>query len=325
MDRLTVIVVPDETSPVRRYRVSRRVVTRGPWVAAALLLMVAAGAVDYLRLRLAAVDVARLRAEAARQDEMLAALAVQLVTLEEEFDRLQEFERKVRIIADLPGAMVEAQAPEVAARGGQGGSAEGEADEVPQGSAAEALREGGSLPAEARHEGETLEGRLTETGERSRALAGRVSRQAERFTGLLAGLEGVRERLASTPSIWPSAGWVTSGFGPRISPFTGRRQLHAGLDIAADFGTEIVAPARGRVVFAGSKGALGKTLVLDHGHGLRTTYGHAAELFVKRGQHVERGTRIASVGSTGRSTGPHLHYAVEVNGKPVDPTNYILD
>jgi murein DD-endopeptidase MepM/ murein hydrolase activator NlpD len=118
---------------------------------------------------------------------------------------------------------------------------------------------------------------------------------------------------------------VTSGYGYRISPFTGRRSFHAGLDIASKFGTPIVAPARGRVVFVGRKGPLGKSLVIDHGFGLRTSYGHVADFDVERGQKIERGQRIASVGSTGRSTGPHLHYTVEVKGKSVNPHNYIFE
>jgi murein DD-endopeptidase MepM/ murein hydrolase activator NlpD len=86
-----------------------------------------------------------------------------------------------------------------------------------------------------------------------------------------------------------------------------------------------VAPARGKVVFAGRKGPLGQAVVLDHGYGLRTIFGHTAELFVKRGDSVERGARIASVGSSGRSTGPHLHYAVAVDGESVDPADYIFE
>jgi murein DD-endopeptidase MepM/ murein hydrolase activator NlpD len=118
---------------------------------------------------------------------------------------------------------------------------------------------------------------------------------------------------------------VTSAFGWRISPFTGRRQFHAGLDIAADPGTDILAAARGKVVFAGSKGPLGQTLIVDHGYGFRTTYGHASAFHVRVGAAVERGQRIAAVGSSGRSTGPHLHYSVSVKGKTVDPSDYVLD
>jgi murein DD-endopeptidase MepM/ murein hydrolase activator NlpD len=118
---------------------------------------------------------------------------------------------------------------------------------------------------------------------------------------------------------------VTSRFGHRTSPFTGRRQFHSGIDVASRSGRAVVAPARGRVVFAGKKGPLGRTVILDHGYGVRTTYGHNREIHVKRGQEVERGEKIAAVGNSGRSTGPHLHYAVQVDGRRVNPMNYILD
>ena len=117
---------------------------------------------------------------------------------------------------------------------------------------------------------------------------------------------------------------MTSRYGYRISPFTGKRKFHAGLDIAADIGTPVGAPARGKVVMVGRKGPLGKTVVLDHGYGFRTTFGHNSRVHVKLGQEVERGETIAEVGNTGRSTGPHLHYAVKVNEKSVNPADYII-
>ena len=127
------------------------------------------------------------------------------------------------------------------------------------------------------------------------------------------------------PSVWPTKGWLTSRYGVRISPFTGRRQHHAGIDIAARAGTPINAPARGRVSSIGSRGPLGNSLMVDHGFGLKTFYGHTQEIFVKVGEIVARGQTIASIGSSGRSTGPHLHYGVHVNGKARDPLNYIFD
>jgi len=125
--------------------------------------------------------------------------------------------------------------------------------------------------------------------------------------------------------VWPTRGWITSRFGYRTSPFTGRRQHHGGIDIATKQDTPIIAPATGRVSFVGSKGPLGNAVVLDHGYGVRTFFGHTHEIHVKIGDQVERGQLIASVGSTGRSTGPHLHYSVEVGGKSVNPMNYIFD
>jgi murein DD-endopeptidase MepM/ murein hydrolase activator NlpD len=336
MDRVQVIVVPDETSAVRRYQVPRRLVEYGPWTAVVIAVLVVAGSIDYLRLRWNAVDVGRLRQQTAQHRGEIDTLAGELASLEEEFGRLWEFERKVRVIADLPGAMLEAEVPDDGAAGLGGGLEESSSSEPASGSEASTGEEtaasggrGGPEGQEATsppsasldRESEVLAG----TREGIRRLASRVTTQAMSFAELVEGLEGKRHRLASTPSIWPTEGWVTSGYGYRTSPFTGRRSFHAGLDIASDFGTPIVAPARGRVAFAGRKGPLGKTLVIDHGFGLRTSYGHAAEIHVAKGQQIERGDRIASVGSTGRSTGPHLHYAVEVKGRSVNPHNYIFE
>jgi murein DD-endopeptidase MepM/ murein hydrolase activator NlpD len=142
---------------------------------------------------------------------------------------------------------------------------------------------------------------------------------------LVTGLEDKHDRLASSPAVWPAKGWLTSRFGMRVSPFTGRRQFHSGIDVAGAPGSPVIATARGRVVFAGPKGPMGQAVIIDHGHGVETHYGHNQEVHVKRGQQVERGDVIASLGNTGRSTGPHLHYSVEVNGKAVNPLDYIFD
>lgn len=134
-----------------------------------------------------------------------------------------------------------------------------------------------------------------------------------------------RTLLAATPSIWPVKGWVTSGFGRRKSPFTGKSESHSGLDIATKSGSPIIAPADGIVSFSGTKGSYGKVLVIDHGYGYTTFFGHCSSLKKKVGAKVKRGDTIALVGSSGRSTGPHVHYEVRVNGVATNPTKYILD
>ncbi len=131
--------------------------------------------------------------------------------------------------------------------------------------------------------------------------------------------------LASTPSIWPVKGWVTSDFGYRRSPFTFARDFHSGIDIAAQWGTPILAAADGVVTYASYKGGLGKAVIIDHGFGIKSVYGHTSRLLVREGQKVAKGTRLALVGSTGHSTGPHLHYEIHVDGVPVDPMKYILN
>lgn len=131
--------------------------------------------------------------------------------------------------------------------------------------------------------------------------------------------------LRSMPTLMPSLGWITSYYGPRISPTSGQLRMHEGLDIGATPGTPIVSPADGIVVFSGTKPGFGNFVQIDHGYGLETLYAHAKSLTAVKGQRVSRGDMIASVGSTGYSTGPHLHYEVRVNGTPVDPLYFILD
>ena len=138
-------------------------------------------------------------------------------------------------------------------------------------------------------------------------------------------LEARQSMLVSTPTIRPTNGWRSSGFGYRTSPFTGRKEFHQGLDIATRSGTPVIAPADGTVTFVGSKGALGKTVIVDHGYGVVTRYGHLKKSLVKRGAHIKRGDKIGLVGNTGRSTAPHLHYEVHLNGIPVNPSKYILN
>jgi len=131
--------------------------------------------------------------------------------------------------------------------------------------------------------------------------------------------------LAATPSIKPVRGPIGSRYGYRIDPFNGRQRMHAGLDFSAPPGTPVRAPADGVVSFAGWDDQYGKLVSIDHGYGVLTRYGHNSQLFVQVGQKVSKYDVISAVGSTGRSTGPHLHYEVRVNGVAVNPVNYILD
>ncbi len=129
--------------------------------------------------------------------------------------------------------------------------------------------------------------------------------------------------MASTPSVWPVKGWVTSDFGYRRSPFGRAPDFHAGIDIAASWGTPVLAPADGIVTFTGYKGGFGKMVVIDHGFGVTTRFAHTSEMLAQVGQKVKRGALIAKVGSTGHSTGPHLHYEIHVDGVPMDPMKYL--
>jgi murein DD-endopeptidase MepM/ murein hydrolase activator NlpD len=138
-------------------------------------------------------------------------------------------------------------------------------------------------------------------------------------------LDEQKTLLASTPSIWPTKGWLSSRFGYRESPFTGEREFHRGIDISARMNAPIVAPADGIVSAIRKDHGYGNTLVIKHGYGISTKYAHLKKTLVKKGQYIRRGETIALVGSTGRSTGPHLHYEVHLNGVPVNPLRHILN
>jgi murein DD-endopeptidase MepM/ murein hydrolase activator NlpD len=132
-------------------------------------------------------------------------------------------------------------------------------------------------------------------------------------------------RLSSTPSIWPVRGYLSSGFGNRVDPFTGSRDFHPGIDISTPEGVKVIVPADGVVVSCAPKGAYGNAIIVDHGYGIITRYGHLAGFNVTPGQRVKRGDVLGFVGSTGRSTSPHLHYEVWVNDQNQNPIHFILD
>ena len=130
-------------------------------------------------------------------------------------------------------------------------------------------------------------------------------------------------RANSAPNLWPVEGQITGSFGERIDPFNGEGAFHSGVDIGSNYGQQIIAPADGVVTFADFLGGYGKALMLDHGHGISTRYGHLSGFAVAPGQHVHRGDVIGCVGASGRSTGPHLHYEVRINDTPVNPYKYL--
>jgi murein DD-endopeptidase MepM/ murein hydrolase activator NlpD len=130
---------------------------------------------------------------------------------------------------------------------------------------------------------------------------------------------------AATPSIWPTHGWLSSSMGNRADPFTGKRDFHPGLDISADKGAPIYSTADGKVTHAASAGNYGNLVIVDHGYGIETRYGHMSAFKVKVGQAVKRGDLLGLVGATGRATSSHLHYEVRANGRILNPLQLLLN
>jgi murein DD-endopeptidase MepM/ murein hydrolase activator NlpD len=295
------MILPDETTRVRKYRVPRSMV-RGLLVAIAVVVFGLGYLVtDYYGVKKMVSELDRLRLEARQQQQQLVTFAKSFDDLQGEMTRLRQFDMKLRVMTDLEGVVYPEQIM------GIGG-------ENPE--------PFNPLEGELSFQDQTIITSMNRSLDRFKT---EVTIQERSFQELVEYLEDQKSLLKSTPSIWPVKGWLTSSFGYRSSPFTGRRELHQGLDIATRSGTPIIAPADGLVVFAGREGGFGNMIIIDHGYGITTRFGHCSSLEAKLGQKVQRGDVIARIGSTGRSTGPHVHYEVAVNGVSVNPSRYILN
>ena len=286
----TLIVVPHAKARFRKFQVSVRL-TR--WVLAALgvMALVFVGILThYTWIAVEVAEVRRLRAENL-------ALATKARAYEENAGQLQAKVLQLQSMVTKLGVMagVEQSLPD-ASLGGVGGVSRTETT-PPSVDIASTLQS------------------LDET----------VGTLSEKSTQLEAFFTEQKEVLASTPSIWPLRGYFSAAFGNRPDPFTGMRDFHPGIDISVPRGTPVHAPADGVVVFSGAKGGYGNIIVLDHGYGTVTRYGHLDGFNVRPGQRVKRGDVIGFSGNTGRSTAPHVHYEVWVNDQMRNPIEYILD
>jgi murein DD-endopeptidase MepM/ murein hydrolase activator NlpD len=167
------------------------------------------------------------------------------------------------------------------------------------------------------------EGERPQIYEEVEALAASVLEEGPRVRALERVVTSAGRAIQAMPSRWPVRGAVNSEFGRRRSPWGQAIEHHSGLDIAAQMGTPVKAPATATVVFAGSGGEYGLCVILDHGNQVRSLYGHLSKIHVRQGQQVERGNVIALTGNTGRSSGPHLHYEVHVKGQAVNPRAFL--
>jgi murein DD-endopeptidase MepM/ murein hydrolase activator NlpD len=299
----TVIVVPDNSAEVRRFRVRRNLLTQLVAVAGALAALFLIGTIHYVKVSRDASENRYLREENLTLQTQLKTIRERIDHIGTTLDRVERFDQKLRAITLLSDP--------------QRNLAMGPTETEP----------GTRVPSS----GENQFARLT-TSENPVALNSRLdrlsaeaTRQEQSLQELQSYFQNQKARLASTPSIWPARGWVTSDFGHRLDPYTADRVMHQGLDIAAPHGKEVLSPSDGTVVFAGLEGGYGNVLVIDHGYGVKTRYGHLAQIDVKPGQRVIRGQKVGTVGNTGRSTGPHLHYEVRVNGVSENPRKFILE
>ncbi len=284
----TIIVVPHARARFRQFQVTSRLLwSVATAVSLSLLLGVVFG-VLWLQSVRKNREVTSLVAENQDLRGRTKSLNAKLESLEKVLAEFEERTRRLSIVAGLSGS------PDPGT-GGVGGLT--------------------ALPADdARH----TEAVLEEASRRGLLLSGRLGEVESRLS-----LQA--DQLALTPTLAPSLGVLTAGFGLRADPFTGRPDFHGGIDISSPKGSRIVAPASGTVVRVGWDRGYGRVVEIAHGFGIRTLFAHMEAPRVAEGQRVRRGDLVGLIGSTGRSTGPHLHYEVQVAGKPVNPLDYVLN
>lgn len=293
----SILILPDATSQTYKFHISKSLLTAISAFIGLVLLSFLYFISDYISMSSNMLELKRLRKEIAEKGPYVE----KVKELEKELSYLKEFDKRLRRVIGLDKGSVASRLV------GLGGAEE---------SSTVALQEAWKLE----------KGKLKEKmGKELADMEKEISQQQASFQELREYLENQRSLLASIPTIWPVKGWLTSGYGYRRSSFTGKKEMHEGLDIAAWPGAPIVASADGMVSFSGSLSGFGYVILIDHGFGYTTFYGHNKANKVRKGQRVKRGDIIAYVGNSGRSTGPHLHYEIQVNGVPVDPTKYIIE
>ena len=257
--------------------------------------------VDYFAMNVTRAKYKILLSESSQQKRLLTEYEESIKRLRDTVKNFENYAKKLNVMAGL-------RSPEVMEELGIGdGDTTGIEPALPDG--------GPSVPA----------GDQTVSLQEARALAQKAEDVGKNLDVLATYFETQTVKLASTPTIWPTIGWVSSPFTFRDDPFTGKRQFHYGIDIATNFGNPIVATADGIVISLDNDKMGGKNITVSHGNAITTHYLHLSKFLVKSGQKVKRGDVIGLVGKTGKALGPHLHYEVRLNNKPANPYNYILE
>jgi len=258
-------------------------------------------AVDYLTIKLERMELANLRELTSTQQEKIETLQEKISFFDRQLADLRQVDEKIRNMAsELTGKSRKLSRKETPK----------EREQV--------LGIGGPMPAD-----EAGPDKLTNLNRRMDRLLEDASARERSLAELQEYLRAQRSIAAVTPSGWPVTGWVTSEFGRRTSPFGGRGEFHAAIDIATKLGAPIVAPADGIVANVEKRPDMGLMIQIEHGRGISTLYAHLFRSAVSKGQVVKRDDVIGYVGNSGRSTGAHLHYAVSLNGVYVNPRKYL--
>lgn len=355
MDRyFTIMLIPEREKGVKSFRIPRVIFHAAIFLGVSSLILLGILGYDYWKILRQVYENKHLTLENRQLKEQIQLFHMKINTLTEDLERIHTFEKKLRVITgveDVQNTQKDAEKKKAP----KSTSFEASREEIrdlfthlkgqesmaqdPQYKNLKSLYEQKIATNFGLQAGHAYTREWSELTKQSFALA----KQYAQFDYQFARIKSITKKLErdiheldqflldkdsflkSTPTLLPTQGWITSYYGPRRSHFSGRIKMHEGLDIGARPGTAIIAPADGIVTFSGRKPGFGFFLQINHGYGVETIYAHAKRLLSKRGQLIRRGQEIAQVGSTGHSTGPHLHYEIRINGTPVDPLFYILD
>jgi murein DD-endopeptidase MepM/ murein hydrolase activator NlpD len=299
-EHYNILIFGPKTSRSRHLKIRKKTFKIALYLFAFALLSTTFFFCDYIQVKKKAFELSRLREEAQAQKSQLHFFSSKIEDLEKQLSKLKDFDKKIRIIANLE------RGQETTSLMGMGGPSPSDIRDK-----LKSAKDDPGLVQQMKADVERLQ---------SEAITQELS-----LAELEKNLQTKKEMMVHMPSLWPTMGWVTSGFGFRTNPFSGLSQMHEGMDISNRVGTLVVAPSDGIVSDVGNDLVYGKILVISHGFGMTSRYCHLSKALVKAGQKVNRGDKIAEIGMTGRTTGPHLHYEVRLNGIPVNPLRYIVN
>ena len=306
----TIMVVPEDSAQIRRFKIAHRTLLKLALSGVLLLGALCFGIVNYVYVMNQSSENRAIKNENVLLQTRLRLAQDEINRVDDQLERIGQFAQRLRGITQLndperklavgPVNTVDQDQPQVLYIPGERIEFE---DEIIDSNVALGL----------------IDAALEEVDEKA-AVQERSMRELNDYFTQDVSL------LASMPSIRPNASMLTTSlFGPRTDPYTNRKVMHKGVDIAAEHGSDVYVTGDGVVVFAGNRGGYGKSLVVDHGFGFQTHYTHLSAYQVSVGQDVKRGQTIGAVGNTGRSTGPHLHYEVRINGVPQDPLRFMIE
>ena len=303
--KFSVIIVSDATSTNKEFTVSSKLVRNAVLASSVLVVFFGFIIFHYLTMTLDKQKMKRLEFEAKDKGQKIGELSSTVEVLNKRLKNMEIYKERIMVATGLTSPLALKEV-------GSGGPDTGSGNPI-----------GGDFPASQSLAPDSLlqKNPLPQTAD--------IKSQAQKIEDSLKSVEKVvnqqKLQLAATPAIWPTRGYISGVFGNRVHPFTGRYEFHNAIDIATQLGNKIIAPADGVVLVAEPREYYGKMIIIDHGFGYVTRYGHLSGFNVREGQRVKRYDVIGYVGTTGRSNGPHLHYEVRYFDKPMNPNDFILD